>query len=170
MKKLKALFQGAKKSAWGLTKLNWALWFIIPFNKPHRIKVTSMEDNRVETLIPYKRSNLNHIKGIHACGMATAAEFSSGLLLLSRLDPAQYRIIMKDLRLEYLYQGKSSITATFELSEEALQQKIITPLKDNDAIYFEAEIKLADANNTPVAIAYSNWQIKDWTKVKTKID
>jgi len=169
MKQLKALFQGAKKSAWGLRKLNWALWYIIPFNKPHRIKVLTLEDNRVVTYIPYKRSNLNHIKGIHACGMATAAEFSSGLLLLSRLDPAQYRIIMKDLRLEYLYQGKSAITATFELSETDLQEKIITPLKDNDAIYFEAEIKLTDTNNTLVAVAHSNWQIKDWTKVRTKM-
>ena len=169
MKMLNTLFQGAKKSAWGLKKLNWALWYVIPFNKPHKIKVHSIADNKVETFVPYKRSNLNHIKGIHACAMATAAEFSSGLLLLSRLDVTEYRIIMKDLRLEYLFQGKTGITATFSLSEDDLNSKIIDPLKNTDVIYFEAEIKLTDDKNNHVATAYSNWQIKDWKQVKTKM-
>ena len=87
----------AKSSGFGLWKLNLGLSYIIPFNKPHRIKVKSISDTKVTTFIPYRRRNFNHIKGIHACGMATCAEFSSGLLLLSRLDPKKYRLIMESI-------------------------------------------------------------------------
>ena len=75
--------EGAKKSRFGLFKLNFGLGFIIPFNKPHGIKVTAITDNSVSTIIPYRRKNMNHIRGVHACGMATCAEFASGLLLLT---------------------------------------------------------------------------------------
>ena len=68
----------AKKSKFGMFKLNLGLHYVIPFNKPHGIKLIEISDDFVKTKIPYKRKNLNHIKGIHACGMATAAEFASG--------------------------------------------------------------------------------------------
>ena len=99
MKKLAKLFIQAKQSSWGLWKLNFALKYGIPFNRPHGIKIKLLSDNKVQTYIPNWRINHNHIRGIHACGLATVAEFCSGLLLLSRVNPVKYRLIMKELKM-----------------------------------------------------------------------
>lgn len=45
----------AKASKFGLWKLNFGLFRMIPFNKPHGIKITKFNDNSIETIIPYKR-------------------------------------------------------------------------------------------------------------------
>ena len=75
----------AKNSKFGLFKLNLGLGYVIPFNRPHKIKILEIKDDSVKTIIPYRRKNFNHIKGLHACGMATAAEFSSGFMLILSL-------------------------------------------------------------------------------------
>lgn len=45
---------------------------------------------------------MNHVRGIHVCAIATIAEFSTGFLLLTRLDDAKYRLIMSNMELEYV--------------------------------------------------------------------
>ena len=159
----------AKTSKFGLWKLNFGLGMMIPFNKPHKIKIKTIEDDRVTTVIPYRRKNFNHIKGVHACGMATAAEFASGFLLLTKLGAKKYRLIMESLRMEYVYQAKTDIVAEFSINDAWIQEKVKTPLESNESIMVECEIKLYDTNKNHVATGYTNWQIKDWTKVKTKL-
>lgn len=169
LKKLAKLFEDAKKSPWGLKKLNFALKIGIPFNSPHGIKIIHLSDNKVQTFIPYKRKNLNHIKGIHACGMATVAEFCSGLLLLSRLNPAEYRLIMQEMNVKYTYQGKSDVTATFEMPENEIDSLLKAPLKSDGVVMYTAHIQLHDASNNLVAEAATTWQVKSWEKVKMKV-
>ncbi|GIL23375.1 MAG: hypothetical protein BroJett042_18880 [Bacteroidota bacterium] len=65
--------------------LNIALDRMVPFNKPHGFKVIELEEYRLKTSLPYKRRNFNHIRGLHACGLATLSEFTTGFLLLSAL-------------------------------------------------------------------------------------
>ena len=84
------LIDKAQNSSFYLRVLNWSLWRIIPFNKPHGIKIQKIESDGIVTTLPYKRKNLNHIKGLHACGMATLAEFTTGLMLLKKLDTSKY--------------------------------------------------------------------------------
>lgn len=158
-----------KNGGWGLTKLNMGLSMMIPFNKPHKIKVKNLEDDKVETIIPYRRKNLNHIKGIHACGMATAAEFASGLLLLTKLEAKNYRLIMKSINMEYLYQAKTDITAVYEVTDAWVEEHVKSKLKEEDQVFVQCEINLYDTDNNHVAIGRTNWQIKEWSKVKTKL-
>jgi len=145
------------------------LSFIVPINRPHRIKVKEITDERVTTTIPYRRKNFNHIKGIHACGLATAAEFASGLLLLSKLNPATYRLIMQSIQMDYHYQAKSTTNATFKASEKWIKEQIIQPLKTQDSITLKCEILLHDSTDNHIATGTINWQIKNWEKVKTKV-
>ncbi|WP_066756030.1 DUF4442 domain-containing protein [Crocinitomix algicola] len=159
----------AKKSKFGLFKLNLGLGFIIPFNRPHGIKIKKIEFNRITTVIPYKRKNFNHIKGIHACGLATAAEFSSGFLLLNKLGNKKYRLIMESLKMEYHYQAKKTVYAVFEAQDDWMDEKIFSPLKNQDSIYVACQIKLHDCDGNHIATGYTNWQIKRWDKVKTKV-
>lgn len=161
--------KNAKKSDFGLWKLNFGLFRIIPFNKPHGIKINAFTNNSIETIIPYKRKNLNHIKGIHACGLATCAEFASGFLLLTRLNSKKYRLIMERIEMTYHYQAKTDVIAKFSLTEEWLNSKILSPLKDQPSVFIKCSIELYDKNNNHIATGTTNWQIKDWEKVKTKI-
>ena len=51
----------------------------MPLHPKHRC---SMSKNKVETFIPKRRSNLNHLGTIHAIAQATAGELSAGMCLL----------------------------------------------------------------------------------------
>ncbi len=159
----------AKTSKFGLFKLNLGLGYVIPFNRPHKIKILEIKDDSVKTIIPYRRKNFNHIKGVHACGMATAAEFSSGFMLLTKLGSKKYRLIMESLEMKYHYQAKADIHAEFKADADWMQTNIYTPLEGNDSILIKCEILLHDVNGNHVATGYTNWQIKLWSKVKTKL-
>ena len=159
----------AKSSSFGLKKMNFGLFRMIPFNKPHGIKIIKLEDDKVVTQIKYKRKNLNHIKGIHACGLATCAEFASGMLLITKLDARKYRLIMQSLDMEFHYQAKKDATAEFELSDAWVKENILDPLSSQEKVQVKCEIMLYDADRNHVATGHTNWQIKPWDKVKTAL-
>jgi acyl-coenzyme A thioesterase PaaI-like protein len=159
----------AKTSSFGLKKLNFGLARIIPFNRPHGIKIRELKDDSITTIIPYKRKNMNHIKGVHACGLATCAEFASGFLLLSKLNAKEYRLIMQSLDMEYHYQAKSDVVAKFEAQDSWIEEHVLTPLNTNEKVLIQCEINLYDSEKNHVATARTNWQIKRWKNVKTKL-
>lgn len=162
------ILEKAKTSKRHLKLLNFALGKKIPFNKPHGFKVVELGDMSVKVLIPYKRKNFNHIRGLHACGLATISEFATGMVLLNALDPKEYRIIMQRMEMNYHYQGKMDAYAYFEMTEAWLQEEVITPLKDKESIVVKCEVKIHDAQNNHLTTGHIFWQVKNWSKVKTK--
>lgn len=163
------ILQKAKTSAFYRTILNWSLARMIPFNKPHGFKIVEISDFKIRTLIPYRRSNFNHIHGLHACSLATISEFTTGFLLISNLDMKKYRLIMPRLEMDYHYQGKLNSYAEFSISQEWLDQHIITPLKSQDAVVVPCEVKIHDEKGNHLTTGKIFWQIKAWSKVKTKV-
>src|SRR5690606_11987279 len=117
----------------------------------------------------YRKRNLNHIRGIHACAMATVTEFTSGLLLISMLDPKKYRIIMQRLEMDYHFQGKMDAFAFYTVTEEWLETNVYTPLKTLDAVVVTCEVKIYDSANNHLSTGKVFWQVKDWQKVRTKV-
>jgi acyl-coenzyme A thioesterase PaaI-like protein len=158
----------AKKSKFYLWLLNMGLARMIPFNKPHGFRILEFGDYHIKLHIPYKRKNLNHIKGLHACALATLSEFGTGLLLISKLGFSVYRIIMQRLEMDYHYQGKMDATAHFEISKEWLQQSILVPLQSQESVVVICEIKIFDAQGKHLTTGKVHWQIKEWKRVKTK--
>jgi len=140
----------------------------IPFNKPHGIRIHKVEEDAIITTIPKKKRNYNHIGGIHACGLATAAEFCSGLVLLRNLDARKYRLIMQKMTVEYHYQAKHNCYARFELDKNTLEKEILEPLGSEDAVFYTCEIPVLDAENNHICTVFTTWQLKSWSKVKTK--
>jgi len=169
LKKLKNLIEKAKTSSFYLYILNRLLWIGIPFNKPHRLKIIEVTDKHIKTFAPFRRKNLNHIKGIHACCIATVSEFSSGTMLISKLDPGKFRIIMANLNATYHYQAKKDLTAITELDDITLENDILSPLKTSDKIIKILKTDVYDADNNHVATVETTWQIKSWKSVKTKV-
>ena len=164
------LLEKARASKFGMWKLNFLLQRFIPFNRPHGFEVLRVEKNKVQVLMPYETSNLNHIKGLHACGLATAAEYSSGLLLLSRLGMKKYRIIMESIEVKYFYQGKTDAIATFEMSDDEYQSTVLDPFIQDGIAYKVCTIHLHDTSENLICTAKTNWQIKSWKDVKTKVN
>ncbi len=162
------IIEKAKHSAFWRWVLNQALSRMVPFNSPHKFQVVELGDHNLKALIPYLRSNFNHIRGLHACALATISEFATGFLLLSRLDKKKYRLIMQRIEMDYHYQGKMDAYAEFRTSDEWFQQQIILPLKSQESVIVPCVIKIHDVKGNHLTTGKVFWQIKDWEKVKTK--
>ncbi len=163
------LVEKAKSSRFYLKILNLGLNRMVPFNKPHGFSVAEIEDYHIKTKLPYKKANFNHIKGIHACALATLSEFTTGLLLLLKLDPEKYRLIMQSLSMEYHYQAKMDVHGEFSISEQWLEDNIYKPLTFTEKIIVPCEVKIYDTEGNHISTGKVNWQIKSWEKVKTKL-
>ena len=162
------IIEKAKHSGFWRWVLNQSLYRTVPFNRPHKFQVVELGDNHLRAMIPYRKSNFNHIRGLHACALATISEFTTGFLLLSRLDVKKYRLIMQRIEMDYHYQGKMDSFAEFRTSDEWFQQQIILPLQSQEAVVVPCEIKIHDAKGNHITTGRVFWQIKDWAKVKTK--
>ena len=158
----------AKHSRFSLWLLNNGLARMIPFNKPHGFKILQIGDFDIKIHLPYRRNNLNHISGLHACALATVSEYATGLLLISKLGFDTYRIIMQRLEMDYHYQGKMDATAHFSISQSWLQEQIYEPLKTNASVTVVCEIQIHDVQDNHLTTGKVHWQIKEWKRVKTK--
>jgi acyl-coenzyme A thioesterase PaaI-like protein len=159
----------AETSSLYLHLLNFNLNRMVPFNKPHGIRIAEIRDGYIKVKLPWKKANFNHIKGIHACALATLAEFTTGFLLLTKLDVAKYRLIMQRITIDYHYQAKMDVEAKFDISDEWLEKMIINPLKGNEKAIVECEVKIHDLEGNQVCTGFVTWQIKSWERVKTKV-
>ncbi|MBN8704112.1 MAG: DUF4442 domain-containing protein [Bacteroidetes bacterium] len=167
MNKLNWLIEQAKNSNFYLWLLNLVAARVVPFNLAHSFRITAITKQSVEIKLPYKKANLNHIKGIHACALATLSEYCTGLVLLSAIDATKYRIILKNINITYHYQAKTAVHAKFELTPEWIEANVLEPLKTSDAVFKEFKIETHDASNNHICTGLINWQIKPWKSVKT---
>jgi acyl-coenzyme A thioesterase PaaI-like protein len=166
---IEKLIADAGKSKFALWRLNFVLLRGIPFNKPHNLEVIGISGHETVVRYPYKRSNLNHIKGLHACGLATAAEYAAGLTLLAKLGASKYRFILESLEMKYHYQGKKDGIAKCTVDEERLRKEVIELLATDDVAYIKCEAKVYDVDGNHLSTGISTWQIKRWDKVKTAV-
>jgi len=167
--KVNKFIERARHSAFYLWLLNVGLQRMIPFNKPHGFRVIEIGDRHVKISIPYKRKNFNHIRGLHACALATISEYATGFLLLSKLGFDTYRIILQRLEMDYHYQGKTDAVAEFSILPEWMNESIVEPLKLQESIVVQCEVKIHDTQGKHLTTGKVFWQIKKWANVKTKL-
>ncbi len=163
------ILERAQHSGFWRAVLNRMLSYMIPFNRPHGFTIDELGDDYLKVSLPYRRNNFNHIKGLHACALATLAEFTTGFMLIRKLDARKYRLIMKKLEMSYHYQGKSDATARFEVTESWLKEKVFRPLQNNEAVEVLCEVMLFDAQQNHLATGSVYWHIKPWHAVRTKV-
>ena len=168
MKKLNWLISRAENSGFYLWLLNLVSSRAVPFNKPHCFTIKHITKQSIHVELPYKKSNLNHIKGIHACALATLSEYCTGLVLLSAIDASLYRIILKSIHVTYHYQAKTAVFAKFELRQQWIEDNITLQIKNNEAVFTELNVEVYDLKNNHICTGLINWQIKSWSNVKTK--
>ena len=167
MNRLQQQIEKAAHSGFRLWLLNIALLRLVPFNKPHNLKITAVKKDGITVTARNINKNKNHIGGIHACVLATLCEYVSGLSLLSKLDPKQYRIILKHIHMTYHYQAKKPVSVTFGLTQEEIAQSILQPLGTEEKIFREFIVEAYDTDQNHICTGKINWQIKAWKNVKT---
>ena len=158
----------AKRSSFYLWMLNVFFERFVPFNLPHKFRITQIGENNVKTLLPYRRRNLNHVKGLHACALATLTEMTSGFMLAVKLDPKKFRLILRRLEIDYMYQGKMDAVCEFTLTQDWMNTHIYTPLTKADSVDIIADVKIFDVKGNQLTAGKAHWQVKDWAKVRTK--
>ncbi|MEK7485696.1 MAG: DUF4442 domain-containing protein [Planctomycetota bacterium] len=142
--------------------------WIIPFNRPHRLRIETLTNQLCITTIPYRRTNWNHLKGIHAGAIATLGEFTAGILLISNYGMSRYRLILSRLEVEYHYQGKTNLQASAQF-DPADKDRIRELLEKGEPAVVEMKTELEDKNKNKVATVKTLWQMKSWDAVKTKV-
>ena len=101
--------------------------------------------------------------------MATISEYTTGLMILYKLDNKKYRIIMQKLEMEYHFQAKMDAIASFSIDEKWVKEKVEEPLQNEDAVVIPCVIKLHDTKGNHLSTGTIYWQIKPWDKVRTKL-
>jgi acyl-coenzyme A thioesterase PaaI-like protein len=167
MERLVKLMNAARTSGLKMWVLNRVLSKTIPFNAQHGFKIIEIGDHSITTFAPYEKRNFNHIRGIHACGIATIAEFASGMVLIRGFDMKKYRIIMSKLEVTYHYQAKKDLRAISTLSPET-KSALIAEMDANDAVFQKMTTEIYDTDDNHVATTYTTWQLKPWAKTRTK--
>lgn len=164
----KTILRRAQTSSFFRWLLNAQLFRMIPFNNPHGFAVHCLSDWSVTTILPYRRVNHNHIRGLHACALATVTEFTSGLVLINHLDPKKFRIILKRLEMDYHYQGKMDAFGTFTITPEWLNEQVFTPLASAESVVVPCAVEIHDRDHNLLTTGVCHWQVKSWSRVKTR--
>lgn len=161
MAKLDYILLKAYKSKFWLGILNIVLSYVIPFNSPHRFKIIHLSKNKIKVKIPYIRKNLNHLKGIHACALATASEYACGFLLISNMSASRYRLIMRSMHLDFVKQGKGNLLVEFNIDNETLE-KIRNELEEKGQELYTYKVECRNEKGELISIATLEWQLKNW--------
>lgn len=156
----------SEQSKWYLFLVNFGLTYMIPFNRGHRFKLTQMQADHFVVKVPYISRNKNHIRGIHACAQMTGMEMCSGIGLLYHFSAQKYRLIMKDIKIEYLLQGKEDLYAHFNPNPDQIKQWI-TYLDSNEKLDVHIPVAIKTAQGEVVAKSELTWQLKNWQFVKS---
>jgi acyl-coenzyme A thioesterase PaaI-like protein len=167
---LSSLIERAATSSFHLWMLNRILWHRIPFNAPHSIRLTKIHKEGLMLTLPFKRKNKNHINGIHACALATLCEYASGLQLTRILGADKFRLILREIKMEYLWQAKMDVSVSFYYPIEKAEDEILKPLQAGEkAVLKTLESAVINASGEKIASGFITWQIKSWKEVHTTV-
>jgi len=133
----------------------------LPFNRPHRIRIDAVSEEAVSVVLPNRKSNRNHLGGMHACAIAAALEFSSGASILLEVGMRDYRIIMGRLEIDYLAKPKGNCVAKAKRNTPDVQG--LTGVLEAEGVSQIAQrSSLYDASGEHCAEASVHWHLKAW--------
>ena len=154
----KALIEARSGSPKALDRL---MRVALPFNRPHRIGIQGVTQEEVMVRLPERRSNQNHLGGMHACAIATALEFSSGAAILIELGMRDYRIIMSRIEVDYLAKPQGHCMASSKRNTPEVQG-LSDVLQKEGVARVQLGAALHDARGEHCAQALVHWHLKAW--------
>ncbi|PIZ03647.1 MAG: DUF4442 domain-containing protein [Gammaproteobacteria bacterium CG_4_10_14_0_8_um_filter_38_16] len=168
MRQLSQLIQKSETSRKYLWLLNRVMNHSVKFNKPHGFQVIKVSSHQVQTFAPYHKKNFNHVRGIHACAIATVGELAAGIILMYHFSPLDYRVIMSHIAIDYHYQAKKNIIATAHFSDQD-KNAVLALLNKEHKTTHTVKTEIRDDDHQLIATVLTTWQIKAWEAVKTRM-
>lgn len=165
MMDLRGPLEATQKSRLRLWLMRRFFYKLVPFNRPHKIALQSIRADAVDVLLPYRKMNCNHLGGLHACALLTAAEFAAGVAILRHVDMRHYRLIMQEIRGEYHAQARTDVVASAAVpvpQQANMQQEL-----DKDGLtQVPMQVLLHDTEEKHIASVSVLWQVKAWKQVR----
>lgn len=157
---MKQIFEKARRSSWGLFLLNQAFFWKLPFNRPHGIRIIEVEEVGLTAVLPFRRNNLNHLGTLHACALATLAEFTAGTELWRRLEQKGFRLVMQSLHMTYTAKATETVFAQFgaQMSKEETEA-LERQLQEKQKASYEAIVVVRTKDGKEVAVGTSQWYL-----------
>ena len=140
---------------------------VIPFNSPHGINVVELGHEKCIVYLPSKRKNKNHLGTMHACAIATAAEYVTGLNVVQNIDMEKHRLIMSRIEVDYIRRPVGYCNAESGISSNQMMQ-INKELEADGVSKFNLVSSVIDSENEVVAKATIHWQVKSWQNVRVQ--
>lgn len=138
-----------------------------PFNAPLRATVETWEPTRCRLRVPNRRPLHNHLRGVHACAIATAGESAAGLMLLRTFPFSRYRLIMKDLSVAYERQARTDLVSE-SVQADADVARVQAGLDRGEAQLVPLVTRITEPSGELLAVVRTTWQVKAWTQVRSR--
>lgn len=138
-----------------------------PFNAPLRATVQVWEPGLCRIRVPNRRPLHNHLRGIHACALATAGETPAGLLLLRTFPFSRFRLILKDLSIAYERQARTDLVAEADLPDEE-RLRVQAGLDAGQPQLVTVETRIGEPAGARLATVRTTWQVKAWDQVRSR--
>ena len=139
--------------------LDYTFSWAIPFNKGLGLKLTFVSPEKVEVISRPLRKRQNHVGGAHACFLALMGEYPAGLCLAQNYSPESYRMIIGGLKMNYLKQGRGTLTSVSKRPADL-------PQATGEEFWVPMVSEIMNDKNEVIAICETNWQLKAWKKVR----
>jgi hypothetical protein len=69
----------------------------------------------------------------------------------------------------YHYQAKQPAHATCAPTAAEIEEKVVGPLRSADSVDHTSVVELHDRSGNHLATGTVTWQVKEWSKVRTKV-
>jgi acyl-coenzyme A thioesterase PaaI-like protein len=127
---------------------SFLLGCMVPYSGSIRPRVLELKAGHARVAMADRRAVRNHLRSIHAIALINLAEVTSGLAMLSGLDPAA-RGIVTSISMEYLKKARGRLLGSSQC----------TPPVGCEERELEISVALTDASGETVARALVSWKI-----------
>ena len=141
--------------------MDLAILIAIPFNRWLGMKIETLYPDRVVVQSPPRRLRKNHVGGAHACALALLGEYPAGLMLSQTFTAEQYRIIITKLEVTYHQQGRGHLKGE-------VHAPIEWPALQDGVCLVDLKTEITNAKGESIATVLTKWQVKEWSRVRTK--
>ena len=138
-----------------------------PFNAPLHADVEDWTPTRCRIRVPNRRPLHNHLRGIHACALATAGETAAGLMLLRTFPFSRYRLILKDLSITFERQARTDLVAEAGQATEDVA-RVQAGLDRGEAQLVPLVTRIREPSGEALAEVRTTWQVKAWSQVRSR--
>ena len=112
-------------------KMFWYFLLHLPGAFFFGLKIVSISEEGSQVRVPYRWSTKNRFKSIYFAALTAAAELSTGIIVLTSLDPGQISMLVTRVEGQFLKKAKGPVL--FECNQVQDMRKAVNTALEQDA-------------------------------------